>query len=94
MKILSKEFSKNGFTYKQVWREGNVAIYQQGRGNVMWERYEIGRIRQNQSRTVFGKVLEASESWPCSEEWGRLAYTEMDLRRAKERTLVLTPPKA
>ena len=91
MKLLPKLFRKGGFDYEQVFRDGSVAIYRQTKKGQYLERFEVGRIRENQARETFGKHFEASESWPSSEEWGVRAYTCTDLARAKERAATLTP---
>ena len=93
MKTLPKQFRKGGFDYILVERIGNAAIYRQTKLPALHECYEVGRIRQNKAREAFGRQIEASESWPSSEEWGRLAWTYRDLRHARERLATLTPSK-
>jgi hypothetical protein len=91
MKILPKQFHKGGFDYEQVFREGNIAIYRQTKAGQCWEAFEVGRIRENRARTVFGKEFDASESWPTSEEWGIRAWTCETQSRAKELALAMIP---
>ena len=89
MNLLPKIFKKSGMNYEQVFRDGNVAIYRQTKAGQSWEAFEVGKIRQNKARIVFGRVFEASESWPNSEEWGVRAWTCATLSRAKGRALAM-----
>ena len=95
MKKLELNFRKDGFDYEQVERVGDVAIYRQSKaGQVGNVHFEVGKIRENKAREVFGKHFEASESWPSSEEWGIRAWTYRDLTSAKRRLATLTPPNS
>jgi hypothetical protein len=85
MTTLKKSFTKNGFLFEQVERTGNVAIYRQTKPGQAWERFEVGRIRQNATYDAFGKHFEASESWPRSEEWGISAFTLTTLEEAQQK---------
>ncbi len=92
---LPETFTKDGFIYNQVCRDGQIAIFKQSRPGIQANtHYEVGRIRQNAARIQFGTEIPARESWPSGEEWGIRAWTYGDLRRAKERMATLTPPKA
>ena len=93
MKKLPIHFRKDGFDFNQVSRAGDVAIYRQTKqGQPANVHFEVGWIRSNPAREVFGKVFEASESWPCSEEWGIRAWTYGDLDDAKKRGATLILP--
>jgi hypothetical protein len=85
MRTLPTTFTKAGFNYEQITRQGDVAIYRQTKDRQSWEAFEVGRIRQNEAREAFGKQFEAAESWPRSKEWGILAYTCTTLANAQER---------
>ena len=97
MKTLPTIFKKNGFTFTQVKRAGQVAIYQQEKPmadhpDQMQVHFEVGIIRQNEAFFAYGKQFEASETWPASEEWGKRGFTYADLSHAEAKFAVLTLP--
>lgn len=73
-------FSRNGFNYRQITREGNAALYQQ-----IWSGcsnpsvcYEILRIRRREGFQIDGRVVEPAEVYPNSEAWGVDGFTVTD----------------
>jgi hypothetical protein len=79
-KPLAKEFCHDGFTLRQIVREGDIAIYEQtwnGCANPSVA-YEVVRIRCRDAREIKGKLLEASEVYPRSEAWGTDGFTLTD----------------
>lgn len=85
MRKLPETFKKSGFDYLLIERQRNAAIYRQTKLPALWECYEVGKIRQNPAREAFGVQIEAAESWPSSEEWGRNGWTYRHLSAAKKR---------
>ena len=79
-KPLLKEFRHDGFTYRQITREGNAAIYEQ-----RWTGcaepsvcYEVIRIRRREGFQIGGRFVEAAELYPRSEAWGTDGFTLTD----------------
>jgi hypothetical protein len=73
-------FSRNGFNYRQITREGNAAIYQQ-----IWSGcsnpsvcYEILRIRRREGFQIDGRLIEPAEVYPTSDAWGVDGFTLAD----------------
>src|SRR6266496_3175926 len=71
-KPLPKEFRRDGFTYRQIARERNAAIYEQ-----RWTgcaeptvSYELIRIRRREGFEIAGRFVEPAEVYPNSEAWG------------------------
>jgi hypothetical protein len=88
-KPLPKEFRHDGFTCRQIAREGDAAIYEQ-----RWTGcaepsvcYEVIRIRRREGFQIGGRFVEAAELYPRSEAWGTDGFTltERDAAFAKLR---------
>ena len=76
-KPLPKEFRRDGFTYRQIARERNAAIYEQ-----RWTgcaeptvSYEVIRIRQREGFEIGARFVEPAEVYPNSESWGVDGFT-------------------
>jgi hypothetical protein len=83
-KLLAKEFRRRGFTYRQIAREGNAAIYEQ-----RWldcaepsRCYEVIRIRRRDGFQIDGRFVEPAEVYPASELWGVDGFTLTDKEAA------------
>jgi hypothetical protein len=77
---LPKEFRHDGFTYRQIAREGNAAIYEQtwnGSSNPS-VCYEVVRIRRREGFQIGGRLVEPAEVYPNSEAWGTDGFTLTD----------------
>src|SRR5262249_57030976 len=90
-KPLRKEFRHDGFTYRQITREGDVAIYKQtwnGCPNPSVS-YEVIRIRRRDGFQINGRGVEPAEVYPNSEAWGidGFTFTNKDAAFAKLRDL-------
>lgn len=73
-------FRRDGFTYRQIAREGDAAIYEQ-----MWGEcsnpsvaYEVVRIRRRGGIEIAGKFVEPHEVYPNSEAWRVDGFTLTD----------------
>ena len=83
-KPLSTRFRRDGFAYRQIAREGNVAIYEQtwlgcAEPSIC---YEVIRIRLRDGFQIGGRTIEAAEFYPKSEAWGTDGFTLTDRDRA------------
>jgi len=79
-KPLATQFRHDGFDYRQIAREGDVAIYEQKwRGcpdpNVC---FEVVRIRRRDGFQIGGSFVEPAEVYPRSEAWGTDGFTLTD----------------
>lgn len=90
MKPLPEEFDKKGFHYRRLWREGEVAIYEQSKGPAIT--FETIVVREQNATTLEldgVKVdLEHREIYPSSEQWGTYGWTTLDafaaMRKARQ----------
>ena len=90
-KSLPKEFRRDGFTYRQIAREGNAAIYAQ-----RWTGcaepsvcYEVIRVRYRDGFYIGGRFVEPAEVYPNSEAWGVDGWTVTTLDAAYEKLRAL-----
>ena len=91
-KPLPKEFRRDGFTYRQIARETDAAIYEQ-RWNGCSDPsvcYEVVRIRRRDGFQIDGRLVEPAEVYPRSGAWGvdGFTLTDKDAAFAKLRELV------
>lgn len=95
-KPLPKEFRRDGFTFRQIAREGNAAIYEQtwnGCGNPT-VCYEVIRIRRRDGFQIADRFVEPAEVYPSSEVWGAggFTFTNRDKAWAKFSEISLEEP--
>lgn len=88
MKILEKQFTLDGFTYTQVWREGMFAIYKQEKGiGASYEAIHIGSHNGFQmTPTLF---IPPAEVYPKAKAWGDKAFTTDTIEKAHKRIIEL-----
>jgi hypothetical protein len=79
-KPLQKEFRRDGFTYRQIAREGHGAIYKQ-----TWNGcsdpsvcYEVICIHRREAFQIDGRLVEPAEVYPNSAAWGVDGFTLTD----------------
>jgi hypothetical protein len=79
-KPLQKEFRRDGFTYRQIAREGHGAIYEQ-----TWNGccdptvcYEVIRIQRRDGFQIGARFVEPAEVYPNSDAWGGDGFTLTD----------------
>jgi hypothetical protein len=72
---LKTQFRKGGFDYRQIMREGDVAIFEQRWGKSPNVCYEVVRIRRHDGFHKGGVFIEPAEMYPRSEEWGVHGWT-------------------
>ena len=77
---LPKEFRRDGFSYRQIAREKDAAIYQQIRDSCRNPSvsYEVIRIRRRKAFQIGGRFVEPAQIYPNSEAWGRDGFTLTD----------------
>lgn len=73
MKPIPTEFSYNGFNYKQIRREGDVAVYQQILGKN--PSYEVIIVQKHNGYTINGVTYPPAEFYPSTNDWGTKGWT-------------------
>jgi hypothetical protein len=89
-KPIATFFKHGGFNYRQIAREGDVAIYEQRWLDSENVCYEVVRIRQHEATTFpSGESSPAREAYPTSATWGvdGFTLTDKDTAYAKLRAL-------
>jgi hypothetical protein len=81
---LPTQFRREGFDYRQIYREGDFAIYRQ-----TWSgcsdpsvSYEVIRIRRRDGFQIGGRFVEPAEVYPNSQAWGVDGWTVPDKEAA------------
>jgi hypothetical protein len=74
---LAKEFRHDGFTCRQIAREGDAAIYEQAWLGCAEPSlcYEVIRIRRRDAFRIGDRSVEPAETYPNSEAWGVDGFT-------------------
>ena len=87
MKILEKKITNKNFSYKQIIRENNVAIYEQRllEPDATNKRYEVIIIRSHDGYEINGNKIAPSEMYPSANQWGTLGWTCMTMEDAQKR---------
>ena len=90
MKILEKKITNKNFSYKQIIREGNVAIYEQRLidaedTKTTNKRYEVIVIKSHDGYEINGNKIASSEMYPSANHWGTLGWTCMTMEDAQKR---------
>lgn len=84
-KVIPTNFTKKGFTYNQIKREGDKAIFKQTREGSEMCNYEVVRIGKHNGYTMGGVFIEPSETYPGSSLWGIMGWTCTNLEDAQKR---------
>lgn len=84
MKTTPKEFNRSGWHFRQIFREGEIAVFERSRlPDMSQQHFETVRLKPYSAGEVFGRVIEAGESYPSSEEWGTYGFTLSDKTAAR-----------
>lgn len=86
MKVLETQFTKKGFRYTQVKREGDIAIYEQYQNSIgKVVGFEVFRIAKNKAYMIAGNIIPDQEAVPGNEKWGTEGFTCGSLASAEIR---------
>lgn len=86
MELLSTEYKKYGYTFKQVDRQGDVAIYSQSNEDRNEPiAYIVFIVQKQEASTIYGRDYPPKETTPGNSLWGQYAYTCHTLNRAEIR---------
>jgi len=94
-KPLPTQFRRDGFEYWQVVREKNAAIYEQTWSGCRNSSicYEVIRIRRRECFQIGGRLIQAAEIYPRSEDWGIHGWTVQDKERAFRKLRQIASPE-
>src|SRR5262245_27741414 len=85
-KPLATDFTLGGFSYRQIAREGDVAVYEQRWNHSPKVCYEVVHIQRRETEMFpSGRSYPAREVYPASETWGTYGFTVTDLDAAFNR---------
>ncbi len=82
--VLPLEFSEKGFNFKQISRQGDVAIYGRAKDKTK-PHFEVIVIKRHESYTIAENTIEAAEMYPSSEQWGTTAWSYNTIEEANKR---------
>jgi len=84
MKTLKTEFEASGFHHRQLFRTGDVAIYERWKAQQR-PHYEVVKIGSHNGYELAGNHIEAAETYPSAEQFGSRAWTYNDKQAALRR---------
>ena len=83
MKTLPKQFNKKGFTYKQIKRVGDKAIFEQSKKDQSDRTYEVVKINRHNGYELGGQKIPPGEAYPSTSQWGTAGWTYRSLQEAE-----------
>jgi len=99
MQTLPVEFDRKGWHFKQLKREGMLAIYLRTKpsmdGQSTIESYEVIEIRIEKEKVRFERIVPEHERYPGDEEWGKYGWPYRSFKDAitKLKALALCQPE-
>lgn len=76
MKKIEKFFTEKNFTFKQICREGNFAIYERWNDSYPDNKhYEVVKIQSHNGYAIAGNSYPPSEFYPSANSWGINGFT-------------------
>jgi len=80
---MKTEFQKGGFSFRQIKREGAVALFDRSKNGRT--HFEVAIITAHGPYELVGVKFPAGESYPSSEQWGQKGWTYTTREEADER---------
>lgn len=80
MKLLPTEFRKHGYEFRQLQREGDVALFEKRQGTVV--AYEVVIVQRHEEYVMAGNTIAAAEAMPGNETWGLKGWSPRTLPEA------------
>lgn len=74
-----------GWTFTMLERIGDAALLRKVHPDVPRAAYEVAIIQHNHEREIAGKLIEAGESLPGAEAFGRIAWAPPTYAAAREK---------
>src|SRR5687767_11119901 len=90
MERLKTDYNKNGYTFSQVWRSADTAIYKQilpETGQAI--AFEVFEIIVRKETKIGNSVIASGEAVPGNEQWGIKGYTVHTIFEAKQKVEIL-----
>lgn len=85
MKPLPTEFHKRGFTFTQLERRNDWALFKKVRDGTNHESFEVVNIRTHNGYKIGETEIPPSEFYPRDEDWGVHGFTFMAIEADKAR---------
>ena len=85
MKKIEKTFTSKGFNFKQIVRDGDMAIYEKCAEGSKCPSYELIHITSHNGYVIGGSKVPASEVYPGDSKWGVDGWTYPTLELAKSK---------
>jgi hypothetical protein len=97
MRTLPENFTKNGFSHRIEWREGNIAIYRrwkEGQESQHWETIIIREQEAAEYQIGNGQILaiEHAELYPTAEQFGTYGWVYPTYEHARAKAEKLREP--
>lgn len=83
MKKIEKSFTSKGFEFKQILRDGDMAIYEKLAPGSKCSSYELIHITSHNGYVIAGNKIPPSEVYPSDSQWGVYGWTYPTLQAAK-----------
>jgi len=85
MKKLENTFWSKGFNFKQIYRDGDIAIYEKCANGSECSSYELIHITSHNGFVIGGIKVPAAEVYPGDSQWGVHGWTYPTLELAKSK---------
>ena len=89
MKLLPDTFHSDGFDFRLLKRDANVALLVKSKPGCVAS-YEVVKLMRVPAREMFGRPVEAHEAMPASEQWGQRGWSYPNRDQAEVRFRKLT----
>jgi hypothetical protein len=89
MQPLPTAFTYHGFRFRQLAREGDVALFEKRKPAHSRPGYEVVIVKLHPAQTIHGRAYVERESMPRSESWGTLGWSFTDLESAQTKFRLL-----
>ncbi|MDA1278098.1 MAG: hypothetical protein O2960_29225 [Verrucomicrobia bacterium] len=90
MKSLQTRFTHDGFDFRQLSREGTIALFEKSKPSHSRESFEVVIVQTRPAENVLGREYPVRESLPPAGAWGTSGwtYTELEDAKTKFRALI------
>lgn len=85
MKTIPTTFRSDGFDFRQLKREGDVAMFVKGKPTHTRESYEVVIVQIVPTKTICGREVLEHEAMPSASDWGVQGWSYMELSAANKR---------
>jgi hypothetical protein len=92
VRALATSLTKHGWTLRQIWRQGNVAVYEQSKPTVRTIAHEVIVIGISKPHFLDAGGFDLVERYPADEDWGTSGWTFRDLEAANRKVESLLDP--